>query len=1036
MDVTDIRAKHQGDPAAFMTAMDAYQQSFLAANPNKVGTSVGQYAAGIAAQHRDDMVNTNVRLDTETNIAAQHDRLKLIEDGMDGLAAKAGGVTTPQYDAWQDERQDLQDKLVANPLAKYNEAFRNTDDQIFNRRVSLSGYIGAARDRFQASGNLSEATQWFEKAVSGLGLSEKEQLSAEGEIRSHLWGVDALRRQENEDVKNRADGLIYQSKATGRVDPAQLEATARDLDERRLYGKGAEVRAQARFQDAMPALAGRTGADAVAALQGVRTYVDRNLGSRSQAVNTSIPPEGRALLDTIAGPEAGGNYRARYPGSTFDNGFVDHPRVRSVIQSGPDAGKTSDAAGRYEFLSSTWDRQAAKLGLRDFSPANQDAGAWDLAQTTYGKTTGRDLLSDLRSGNQGLIAGAASVLRGQWSSLPGGRQPGTTSDRFVSQYSSNLGRYGAASTANTFAIGDSLADGARAAGGIQGVTRVGAQPGEILASIQGMAPAQLSGKTILLSGGSSNDPVHGPDLVAQQVAALKAKGVDPSNIRIVGVGDRDDFQTNGVNPKLQAVARQTGAQFVPLDPRTLASDRVHLANYGDLAGSKGQAASIASGTAEAAPAFRTLLKDTQDTFNDHADRTWKGVKYALDKGYAPTPQETADLKAMAPFVTKPELLAEMQEGLTKLQTNTVVKGMTLAQQQELAATMQVLATGGQLGNVERHLAANLQGEVEYRVTLAKDQPVLYAQRHISPGPLAPLDLSSPQALAVGLQARQKLKGAAQQADAMVGSNVLTPSDRDQITATLEHGNPQQAATLLSGLGANLKPEEMAAALGEKGGLKDSVIGMARSLDPAKMNAALGFLDAQERANPRLFAAQFGEVSPDLTRWQNLLRWMPSDEVPKAMQKYNDPTRRAALKASDEAASDLLKNVTPAQVTAKFNTWNGFFFGGNPLPPAAKFTGGASDMFRLIGADRPLSRRQSEGALEDALGPTWNRLEMIRRGIGDAAGARWDATDTHNVRFFLLQNLFAIRKLLDQAEDGVNNAFGIKPRDRSGTQWVQ
>lgn len=102
---------------------------------------------------------------------------------------------------------------------------------------------------------------------------------------------------------------------------------------------------------------------------------------------------------------------------------------------------------------------------------------------------------------------------------------------------------------------------------------------------------------------------------------------------------------------------------------------------------------------------------------------------------------------------------------------------------------------------------------------------------------------------------------------------------------------------------------------------------------------------------------------------------------------------------------------------------------------AKFSGGATDMFRLIGADHPLSRRQSNSALSELLGPTYSRLEGMASGVNDAFHGTWTAMDTHKFRQAIwLQNLFAVRRLLDAAEDGFNEQIGVKPLNRDPAQW--
>ena len=133
----------------------------------------------------------------------------------------------------------------------------------------------------------------------------------------------------------------------------------------------------------------------------------------------------RQVLNKIASGEAN-SYNEIYGGHTF-NSFDDHPRIAVPIQSGPNVGKTSSAAGRYQFLGSTWDDEAKRLGLKDFTPDSQDTAAWDLAQRTYLQKTGRALTQDAQAGSVDW-----SQLGGQWESLKGS-SPGPGLDKWATK---------------------------------------------------------------------------------------------------------------------------------------------------------------------------------------------------------------------------------------------------------------------------------------------------------------------------------------------------------------------------------------------------------------------------------------------------------------------------------------------------------------------------------------------------------------------------------------------------------------------------
>jgi len=136
------------------------------------------------------------------------------------------------------------------------------------------------------------------------------------------------------------------------------------------------------------------------------------LGGTPDLADTTMAPEQSSFLRALSKPESGGDYTIKNGGSHFTD-FSQFPE-------GVGTGGTSTASGRYQFTSETWRGEAAKLGLKDFSPANQDRAAWDLASTEYKKKTDRDLQADLKSG--GHDWDIEHALAGRWPSLiPTGR---------------------------------------------------------------------------------------------------------------------------------------------------------------------------------------------------------------------------------------------------------------------------------------------------------------------------------------------------------------------------------------------------------------------------------------------------------------------------------------------------------------------------------------------------------------------------------------------------------------------------------------
>lgn len=139
-------------------------------------------------------------------------------------------------------------------------------------------------------------------------------------------------------------------------------------------------------------------------------YRDRpsanNVSDNGSAIAAqNINPKIKAFLELISwaeGTKGADGYRTHFGYEKFDD-FSDHPRkVKSAD------GHHSDAAGKYQAMSFTWDRIAKKIGLKDFSPASQDLFAIELLK----ECGAYDLIM------QGNIEAAIYAASPTWASLP------------------------------------------------------------------------------------------------------------------------------------------------------------------------------------------------------------------------------------------------------------------------------------------------------------------------------------------------------------------------------------------------------------------------------------------------------------------------------------------------------------------------------------------------------------------------------------------------------------------------------------------
>lgn len=133
-----------------------------------------------------------------------------------------------------------------------------------------------------------------------------------------------------------------------------------------------------------------------------------HVASSSAGGAWELPKNVRAFLDTLAYAEGTDDYyNYIFTHATFQS-YADHPRKR--LCSGR---LCSDAAGRYQFLSTTWDGLAPGLGLSDFTPPSQEKAVLELIRRggAYRNVVKANIYEN--------FAVALRKLNGTWASLPG-----------------------------------------------------------------------------------------------------------------------------------------------------------------------------------------------------------------------------------------------------------------------------------------------------------------------------------------------------------------------------------------------------------------------------------------------------------------------------------------------------------------------------------------------------------------------------------------------------------------------------------------
>jgi len=336
-------------------------------------------------------------------------------------------------------------------------------------------------------------------------------------------------------------------------------------------------------------------------------------------------------------------------------------------------------------------------------------------------------------------------------------------------------------------------------------------------------------------------------------------------------------------------------------------------------------------------AYSAAVRSVQKVYDDSARDVFTKIKAANDAGREATPDEITSLAEIAPVIGDADLRKQIKDHFTAVEgAKQIIKQGPAARQ--IIDGLEQAAAQGKAPPAARAVLDQAQKQEKQREALLKTDPSQAVQRWMPEvaRPTVALDFSSPDALAAGIDARQRNVRLAQ--NWMPGSEiggVFNGRDVEAIRQTLANGSREQAVSTLLTLTKTLSANDWRQAF-DNAGLRDALVGMTTTGDAGKMNAAYTVLDHERSRNPLEFDSRFGsDTRRRLDDWTSRLATRTPEQIMEEQRRVEDPSARKAREDARKDALDSVKDVTPDQLVARYG-WSfvpGFIGRATGLDPA-------------------------------------------------------------------------------------------------------
>jgi len=361
------------------------------------------------------------------------------------------------------------------------------------------------------------------------------------------------------------------------------------------------------------------------------------------------------------------------------------------------------------------------------------------------------------------------------------------------------------------------------------------------------------------------------------------------------------------------------------------------------------------------------------------------IDTAVNKRQAVTPDEL-NIFALGTVATgRTDLVPKVEQALQTYDSyQGVATGAASPSVAALRSQIETVAASG-TNPIARHMLNSLDQMIGAGTEAMQKDPIGQAAVRGWVAPINPLPTNNAQAAAVELAQRQQKIEVMRARDATIGPLTAIGSQEAQgVKVALTQGPADQAGGLIEAMAQTLAPDNFKATMASPE-IKDALIKMTNSSDPARMTLGMSTLDRIWRASPQDFKAVYGDGT--LTRlqaWQGLKDSFTAQEVAERMGRADDPALSLARDKLKEQAVTELKAYTPSEIAYQMgsglpilNTLTANVTGATPAVPsdslqAQQLAGqfdGIYKALRIYGVEADQAKTLAIARLKSEWGPT-------------------------------------------------------------------